>query len=101
MLNIDLEEMVAGLQKAIPGLEKEQAVGRARDLIDNTDCRLEKNVKEWLEGQTISDVWVDKYCINAILAIRKDRDFLSALDAMNFYLKDPKAGELRIWRVRR
>lgn len=101
MLNINEENMAAALGRAIPGLGKEQAISRARDLIANTDCRLEQNVREWMEGMPISDVWVNKYCINAIMDIRKDRDFLSALEAMNLYLQDPKLGELRIWRIRR
>jgi len=101
MLTIQVELLADALQRALPGLEKGPAMTRAAELISATDSRLEQNVLEWIENRPISDVWVDKYCINAVLAIRKDGDFLSALDAMNLYLQDPRLGEMRIWRARR
>ena len=101
MLNVHEGELAAVLQQKIPGMDAAFAVIRARELIADTDERLERNLRQWMEGKTISDDWVGKYCINAILAIRGDRDFLGALEAMNLYLQNPRMGELRIWRARR
>lgn len=101
MLSIQEKDLSIALQAAIPGLGNESATSRARTLISTIDGRLEKNLLEWIRGELVSDIWIEKYCINAILAIRKDQDFLSALEAMNLYLKDPQLGELLIWRVRR
>ena len=101
MLNVHEGELAAVLQQRIPGMDPAFAAIRAQDLIADTDQRLEQNLQQWMEGKALSDDWVGKYCINAILAIRGDRDFLSALEAMNLYLQNPRMGELRIWRARR
>lgn len=101
MLKIQHAQLIQALQRELPGMSEEAAAARADALIAQTDVRLEENIRQWMAGQPISDLWVGKYCINAILAIQESRDFLSALDAMNLYLQDSKAGELRIWRARR
>lgn len=101
MLNIEKEPLAAALQRALPGLEAKHAMYYAAEVIASTDYRLEQNVLEWIQNQPISDIWVDKYCINAIMAIRGDGDFLDALEAMNLYLQDPRLGEMRIWRARK
>ena len=101
MLKLELSRVTAALRRDIPGITDAHAAARAAELIANTDSRLETNVAQWVNGQPISDLWIGKYCINAILAIRGEKDFLSALEAMNLYLQNPKLGELRIWRARR
>ena len=101
MLTIQAELLAEALQKVLPGMERQSALVRAKELVTSTDARLEQNVLEWARNQTITDVWIGKYCINAIMAIQKDGDFLRALDAMNLYLKDPRLGEMRIWQARR
>lgn len=101
MLNIDVSLFADALQREIPGMPRQTALTRAAALIEQTDPRLEENVRQWVEGTRISDLWVGKYSINAIMELRRSPDFLDALDAMNLYLRDPKAGESRIWRARR
>ena len=101
MLSIQTELLAAAIQGSVPQLDRNHAATLAAELITSTDRRLEQNVLEWIHNQPISDIWVDKYCINAILAIRGDGDFLDALEAMNLYLQDPRLGEMRIWRARK
>lgn len=101
MLNIDVNRFADALQREMPNMPRQAATTHAAALIDQTDPRLEENVLQWIEGKTISDLWFGKYSINAILELRRSQDFLDALDAMNLYLRDPKAGEARIWRARR
>ena len=101
MLSIDINRFADALQREMPAMPRQTAISRASALINETDSRLEENVLQWIEGKPISDLWVGKYSINAILELRRSRDFLDALDAINLYLRDPKAGEARIWRARR
>ena len=65
------------------------------------DQRLYHNISQWIEGEKLDGDMIGDYCIDKILQIRESRDFLSALDAMNLYLKDARAGEQMIWRSRR
>jgi len=101
MLNLDVNLIAGAIMRSLPGMTQPQALTRAQELLAQTDARLEANVRQWAQGEPVTDDWVGDYCINAIMAIRGNRDFLDALDAMNLYLSDPAAGKLRIWRTRR
>ena len=97
---VDLEKLKAGIRAAYPMLREDGVQTAAEKILRETDERLLENLRQWCEGEEISDIWVGDYCINAIMAIRGDRDFLDALDAMNLYLRDPDIGVRRIWRLR-
>lgn len=100
MVNVNRESIIEAVKRDNPSI-KEGAATLLSDRIKNsTDSRLEKNVREWIEGREITDIWVGKYCINAIMSIRGDKDFIDALEAMNLYLTDEKEGIRRIWRTR-
>lgn len=101
MLMINIEDVRAALQRENPLLTDESAGKYAAELIDSIDVRLQRNVREWIEGKPITDDWFGKYCINAIMSIRGDHDFLGALEAMNLYLHDEDAGVKKIWRMKR
>ena len=101
MLNIDPKSFAEALRRELPGLSADAAMFRASVLIRETDSRLELNVQQWIDQAPITDCWVGKYCVNAIMAIQNSTDFIDALEIMNLYLQDPTAGELRIWRGRR
>lgn len=101
MLNLDVNMIAGAVLRSLPGMTQPQALARAQELLVHTDARLEANVRQWAQGEAVTDDWVGEYCINAIMAIRGNHDFLDALDAMNLYLRDPAAGQLRIWRTRR
>ena len=73
----------------------------ADTLLAETDDRLWQNLEEWINGKPISDLWIGEYCINAIMAIRDDDDFLDALLAMSLYLRDEQEGIRVIWRAKK
>ena len=101
MLPIDEIQLANAIRSAFPGLGDSGSLKRARDLLADTDPRLAPNINEWLQGGPVSDIRIGKYSINAIMAIRGERDFLSALEAMNLYLRDSAGGERLISRARR
>lgn len=73
----------------------------AEEVLKNTDERLEQNLREWINGEQITDIWIGKYCVNAIMAIREDNDFLDALNSMSLYLKNEADGVRQIWRAKK
>ncbi len=100
MISVEKSKILQALRREDLSL-KERVLSELADRIRaDTDPRLEQNVIEWAEGRKISDLWIGKYCVNAIMSIRGDSDFVSALDAMNLYLADEKAGVRKIWRAR-
>lgn len=61
---------------------------------------LAPNILEWVENKPISDIWVrDKYCVNAVMEMRSSKDFISAIIALDDYLKDESA-EYALWQMR-
>lgn len=97
-VQINLQELVCRIKENCIGIDDAYAEEYAKKIISNTDERLIQNLNEWLHGKNISDLWIGKYCINAIMSIRGDKDFLSALEAMNTYLADEAEGIRLIWR---
>lgn len=62
--------------------------------------KLAANVTEWVEDKELSDILInEKYCINSVLKIRGDNDFLSALIVLDDYLND-QTKEFAIWQPR-
>lgn len=100
MINVSTERIITAIRRDSSLIKEKPAEELAKRIQNTTDPRLEKNVLEWIEGKNITDIWVGRYCINAIMSIRGDRDFVDALEAMNLYLSDEKAGSRRIWRPR-
>ena len=100
MLKLPVQNLADAIRRNIPSMSVDSAMKMAGDIVRDTDERLENNVAQWMEGEPLTDDWVDKYCIGAILAIRGDTDFLDALRAMSRYIEDPVAGEHLIWRKR-
>ena len=96
-----ITSLAEALKKRNSTLDNERAIAQAKELTENLDPRLMPNLKEWVEGKEISDLWIGKYCVNAVMDIRGSKDFISALNAMNLYLKDENAGVRVIWRGRR
>lgn len=97
-MGIDMQCLITALKKRNIGLNDKQLEKYAQKLIDNLDERLLPNLEEWIEEKEISDIWIGKYCVNAIMSIRGDTDFLGALEAMNTYLCDETDGINLIWR---
>ena len=62
---------------------------------------LKPNIVEWVSGEPISDIRIGKYCVNAVMKIRADNDFISAILSLDRYAKNPtKENEARIWLTR-
>lgn len=100
MINITNESIKKAIMRESPSIGEEVAAVLSDKIRETTDYRLEENVREWIEGKEISDLWVGKYCINAIMSIRGDKDFIDALETMSIYLNDEKKGINRIWRMK-
>lgn len=100
-MTVDIQKLISNIKKQNMGMDDKFAESYAVGLLDKLDSRLVPNLIEWMEGKTITDIWVGKYCVNAIMSIRGDSDFLSALEAMNTYLSDEEAGIILIWRGKR
>lgn len=67
----------------------------------NINPRLYLNIEEWLEDKPFSDIWIrNKYCIRAVLQLRKDNDFIDAILALDEYSQNASY-EYRLWRQRR
>lgn len=60
--------------------------------------RLLPNLLEWTKNIPLSDIWVnDKYCVGAVMKIRKDDDFVAAFIVLDDYAKSSDS-EPEIWR---
>lgn len=98
---IEKESLIDAIQIRNKNLSYYDAEKIAIEVLNNTDPRLEQNLREWISGEPISDIWIGKYCINAIMAIREDDDFLDALIAMSLYLENEADGIRKIWRAKK
>lgn len=101
MIEVNRDKLIEAIKRTYPLMKEEKASAKADAIISATDERLVRNVAEWMAGDELTDIWVGKYCINAIMSIRGDKDFISALDAMNLYIEDEAAGVRKIWRSKR
>ena len=52
--------------------------GLADEIIKKIDDRLLFNLEEYINNQELSDIWIDKYCVNAILKMRNS--FMNRLE---------------------
>lgn len=101
IMEINVQRLGSLLRERNPGMDEKYAEEYADHLVRDLDERLRPNLLEWMEGKEITNIWIGKYCVNAIMSIREDKDFLGALEAMNTYLQDEEKGVSLIWRGRR
>lgn len=76
------------------------ARGQAEHLLETMPEELFPNLEEWIAGVPISDLRVGKYSILMIMKMRKmseERHFPIAAEMMSVYIRNPRAGERRIW----
>ncbi len=67
--------------------------GLADEIIKKIDDRLLVNLEEYINNQELSDIWIDKYCLNAVLKIRNGNGgIINAIIDLNNYAiaKDEK-----------
>lgn len=98
--NTKPRELAEAILGAMPELNAETAERLAVRLAEETDPRLEENVRQWLEGRPVAPVVIGDYSVPLIMQIRGNEDFVGALLAMNDYLADPDLGARKIWRRR-
>lgn len=99
MIKADKTCFVQAIIRQYPEMDRQWCEDYAERLIAETDPRLEKNVLQWINGEPLEDIWIDKYCIGFVMELRGNQDFPGALEAMNLYLQDKDKGERRIWRM--
>jgi predicted house-cleaning noncanonical NTP pyrophosphatase (MazG superfamily) len=100
-MNIDKAIIIEAIKSHNELVTDHYAEVMAEKIVNELDERLEKNLVEWINDEEISDLWIGTYCVNAIMAIRGDNNFLDALLTMNLYLQDEDKGTRRIWRGRK
>ncbi len=55
----------------------------------NVGDLLQQNLLEWLENKQLSDIWInEKYCVEGVMRMRGNKDFVSALISLDDYAKD-------------
>ena len=93
MQKIEKTELKQAIKKNYPYMDEKLCEFHAQKIIDETDERLHNNINQWIHGEPLDADMIGDYCIDKILQIRGEQDFLSALEAMNMYLQDHLAGE--------
>lgn len=96
-MKFDKEKLVERIKKDNP-IASDEWINNIVKSFEDLDPRLEKNVQEYLNNDEISDIWIDKYCVNSILKIRNNMGgILEAIIDLNVYSKDKEKGETLIW----
>lgn len=78
------------------------ARGQAEHLLENMPEKLYPNLEEWMAGKPLSDLRVGRYSILMIMKMRRmneERHFPMAAEMMGVYIRNPRAGERRIWHM--
>lgn len=58
---------------------------------------LQQNLLEWLENKQLSDIWInEKYCVEGVMRMRGNKDFISALISLDDYARDTEK-ENALW----
>lgn len=87
--------------RAVYGLNQDSAFKNAGKLLEALpDCLL-PNIREWIKGETLSDIRVRGYSIPMVLVLWKSGDFLSAALAVAELERDYDRTVRQIWNMRR
>lgn len=63
----------------------------------NCEEELLPNLLQWLNNEPLTDIYInEKYCIGAVMKIRRSDEFMPSFIALDDYAKDPDS-ELSIW----
>lgn len=77
--------------------------GLADEIIKKIDDRLLINLEEYINNQELSDIWIDKYCVNAVLKMRNGNGgIINAIIDLNNYAiakdeKEKQQNENYLW----
>ena len=96
------EQMLADKIRQSYKLDEDNAVDKAKEVLQNCPQQLMENVFEWVSGSELSDVFIGRYSLPMILSIWNSSDFLRALAVME-ELKNGETdtAERKIWQMRR
>lgn len=79
--NIEIEHL-----KNICSYNDDQIKKIANEIIEKIDDRLLINLEEYINYKELSDIWIDQYCVNAILKIRNGHGgIIEAIIDLNNY----------------
>ncbi|MBQ2955081.1 MAG: hypothetical protein IJE08_01325 [Clostridia bacterium] len=89
--NISRDALAAALADRYPAFNAAWAERTADRLLSTIDDRLEINVREWLEGRPLTDIWVRTshgrlFSVASLMEIQQNSDFVSALTNLNILL---------------
>ena len=74
-MDINVRDLVSVIRKRNPELDEKYVDHYAKELLKNLDDRLVPNLREWMDGKPVTDIWIGKYSVNAVMSIRGDTDF--------------------------
>lgn len=100
MKKIARDELLILLKQKCPLLSDKYLREYTDMVVTSLDDRLWPNLVQWLNGEEVDDIWIGQYCVNAIMEIRNDDDFLDALYSLNRYIENEKEGNILIWRCK-
>ena len=101
----DMKYLLPEVTKAMEeycGYSNKLAAFAADHLLTTMSDVLLPNLYEWLKGEPISDLRVGKYSIYVIMKIwnlNEKKEFPLAAETMSLYIREPRSGERRIWRM--
>lgn len=98
MMKVDIKKLETKIKENYPLLSYCKVCEYCKKIIETYDERLSQNINEWIHDKAISDVYFGKYCVNMIMAIQQNNDFLYAIEALNVYLSNEQIGIKMIWR---
>ncbi len=96
----DIQSIASAILRDEPYLKPDMAYSMAKDFSLQMDERLIPNVIEWLNGQSMTDIWIGEYCVGLIHKIT-NRSYFACLEMLNLYAHDTLAGTSSIWRGKR
>ena len=95
------QKMTKKIQE-IYGISKENAESKSSEILKKCPQKFMQNIHEWVNGETLTDIYADKYSVPMIMAIWGRPDFIGALEVITELLQgDADRAERLIWQMRR
>ena len=83
------------------GLDSDAALYTAGKVMYALPKKLLPNIDEWCEGKELSVIKIGDFSVPMLLAMWKSDDFICALNCMIELDRNPEAGKVLAWRMRR
>lgn len=97
-MNVDIrDKLITRIEEAY-ALPEAEAVRKANHLICQSSLKLMKNIQEWAENRSLTEIFVGKYSVPMVMRIWGTTDFLGAVDVLTEYQENDRVkAERKIW----